>query len=219
MSFSNYCPICRSQLQSFLPFGVNRRLNALCPVCRSLERHRLIWLFLKKAGVLFGPPKKRMLHVAPEACLSKLFQCSEHIEYISADLDRLAMINLDLCNISFPDEAFNVIIASHVLEHIPDDRKAMRELYRVLKRSGWAILQVPIKTEVTYEDSTIVAPSERERVFGQSDHVRIYGQDYYERLREAGFIVHRKKVLEQLDQSTARKYGIFQDEEITFCIK
>src|SRR6185295_8593654 len=220
LRFRCYCPICRSQLRSFQPFGVRPRPNALCPVCGSLERHRLVWMYLEEEGAtLFTPPKKRMLHAAPEACMSKLFQRSEYIDYISIDIEPCAMIRVDLTSACFPNDTFDVIYASHVLEHIPDDRKAMREIFRILKRGGTAILQVPINAKVTFEDSTIITPSQRECVFGQSDHVRIYGEDYYERLKEAGFEVQRKKVRVQLDRCASRRIGVSRDEEITLGIK
>lgn len=217
---SHYCPICQSRLRKFLPFGVKPRPNALCPVCGSLERHRLIWLFMRQKTNLFLPPKKRMLHAAPEACLTKMFQTSEVINYISTDLAPYAMLQMDLTNIYFPDETFDVVYTSHVFEHIPDDRKAMREIFRVLKPHGWAILQVPIiNSEVTYEDPSVIDPGERERIFGQSNHVRIYGMDYYHRLSESGFTVHREKLPAQRNQAISWRLGLMQGEEITLCTK
>ena len=160
-----------------------------------------------------------MLHAAPEYFLKDRLQKSSCINYISTDLDQYAMLQMDLTNIYFPDETFDVIYTSHVLEHILDDRKAMRELYRVLKTGGWAILNVPIGAEVTYEDPSVVDPDERERIFGQWDHVRIYGQDYYDRLRESGFTVSAEQLHFQRDQAEARRLGLIQSEKITFCIK
>jgi len=159
-----------------------------------------------------------------------MFQKREVIDYISTDLAPYADLQMDLTSICFADEVFDVVLASHVevfdvvlashvLEHIVDDRKAMREISRVLKTDGWAILQVPINAEVTYEDPSIENPIERERVFGQFDHVRIYGKDYYDRLREAGFTVHREKLPTQLNQSTVHRLGLLQDEEIILCTK
>lgn len=168
---------------------------------------------------LFSPHKKIMLHVAPEECLSNIFRKSDAIDYISVNLSSDAMLQVDLTKMYFPDETFDVIYASYVFEHILDDRKAMCQVFRVLKTSGWAILQVPINSRVTYEDPTIVEPKERERAFGQSDHVRIYGEDYYNRLSQVGFIVHREKLPLQENPSAAKRLGLFSSEEVVFCIK
>ena len=216
---AHYCPICRSHLRTLFPFGTPPRSNAQCPVCNSLERHRLAFLFLSQKTSLLMPPKKRMLHVAPEKCLSNIFKNSRFINYISADRAHYAMLEMDLTDISFPDETFDVIYASHVLEHILDDRKAMREIFRVLKKNGWAILQVPINAEVTFEDPRITDPKERVHYFGQIDHVRIYGEDYYDRLNEAGFTVHREKLMLQQNPAMTKRLGLSSKEKITFCTK
>lgn len=216
---SHYCPICRSHLREFLPAGIKPRPNARCPVCGSLERHRLIYLFMQDRTNLFLPPKKRMLHIAPEECLSNVFRSSDVLHYISADLAPHAMLQMDLTRTFFPDETFDVVYASHVFEHIVDDRKAMQETFRVLKPGGWAILQVPINAEITYEDPSVVDPVERERVFGQSDHVRIYGKDYYDRLEQAGFTVRREKLPLQQNSSAIKRLSLLESGEITFCVK
>jgi SAM-dependent methyltransferase len=215
----HYCPICRSHLRTLQAFGVKPRKNAQCPVCGSLERHRLAYLFLIQKTDLFMPPVKRMLHVAPEECLAPILKQSEFINYISADLAPFAMLEMDLTDIYFPDETFDVIYVSHVFEHILDDRKAMQEVFRVLKPDGWAILQVPISLQTTFEDPSIVEPEERERHFGQSDHVRRYGEDYYDRLNEAGFTVHRERLLVQENPAKARRLGLMSTEEIAYCTK
>jgi len=217
--FSHYCPICRSHLQSFLAFGSPLRQNACCPVCGSLERHRLIYLFLSSKTTLFHSPKKKMLHVAPEQCLVAIFQASSNIDYVSVDLAPGAMHIMDLTDLQFPDNTFDAVYASHVLEHIVNDRKAVREIFRVLKPLGWAILQVPITGDKTYEDADIVTPEDRERVFGQHDHVRTYGEDYYDRLRQAGLVVIRHNVPAQQHALSAKRLGISQTEDIVFCIK
>jgi SAM-dependent methyltransferase len=216
---AHYCPICRSHIRILFPFGVPPRLNAECPVCGSLERHRLVFLFLSQRTDLFLPPKKRMLHIAPEDCLADIFKKNEFINYISADIAPYAMLEMDLTDIFFPDETFDVIFVSHVFEHIVDDRKAMREIFRTLKTKGSAILQVPIKAEVTFEDPNIINPKDRERYFGQNDHVRIYGKDYYDRLIEAGFTVHRERLSLQENNAMVKRLGLSPNEEITFCTK
>jgi SAM-dependent methyltransferase len=139
---------------------------------------------------LFNGQYKKVLHIAPEAVFEKLFKTKLGQGYLTADLfDPKAMVRMDITNIQYPDKSFDVIYCSHVLEHVPDDRLAMRELLRVLKDDGWAILLVPIVTDVTFEDPSITDPLEREKIFGQADHVRNYGNDYKQRLRESGFFV------------------------------
>jgi SAM-dependent methyltransferase len=189
------CPCCGWKGPKFLPHGLDHRGNARCPKCNSLERHRLYYLFLKK----HLPTKKtiKVLHFAPEKIITKLFKAFSNIDYLSADLDpEKGMVKEDITQLSFKDDSFNLIFCSHVLEHIPDDIKAMQEVHRVLKPTGFALLQVPIKKEfngkkisATYEDFSITDPAERERVFGQHDHVRIYGSDFKDRLIKAGFKV------------------------------
>ena len=131
----------------------------------------------------------KMLHFAPEPCLARKFK--KTFDYLSADLDpQVAMVAMDITDIKFPDDIFDAIICNHVLEHIMDDRKALSELYRVMKKGGWGSLQVPMRGETTYEDSSISTPEGREKHFGQDDHVRLYGSDFYQRLQEAGFSTH-----------------------------
>jgi SAM-dependent methyltransferase len=162
-----------------------------------------------------------MLHIAPERCFEAKFKDLLHDGYLSADLSSpRAMKKLDITDIPYPDETFDVIYCSHVLEHVPDDRKAMREFCRVLKDTGWAILLVPITSEKTFEDSSIVTPAERLRVFGQKDHVRRYGPDYVDRLRDAGFTVETTKVEDLVDTSGAEQMGLTPASGVVFrCTK
>jgi SAM-dependent methyltransferase len=181
-------------------------------------------LFLSQKTDLFLPPRKRMLHVAPEACVADILEKHEFINYISGGLGPGAMLEIDLTDISFPDETFDVIYCSHVFEHVLDDRKAMGEVFRVLKTGGWAILQVPTAIlhapgGITFEDPSIVDPIERERLFGQRDHVRIYGKDYHDRLSEAGFTVHGERLSLQDKPADAKRLGLMPQEEVTFCTK
>ena len=216
--FRRYCPCCESHLRRFRPFG---RPEARCSVCGSLERHRLIYLYLRHRTDLFDGRHKKMLHVAPEDQLSKLFASAPGIDYLSADLSASgAMIRMDIMDIQYPDETFDVIYCSHVLEHVSDDRKAMRELHRVLRTGGWAILQVPIATaEVTFEDPKITSPKERERAFGQFDHVRLYGADYNDRLEDAGFSVEVDGFVRDLDDRTVTRFGLMRSEDVYRCKK
>jgi SAM-dependent methyltransferase len=164
----------------------------------------------------------RVLHVAPERNLQKVFKCCPNLDYQTADLDSpLAAIKLDVMNIQYPDEEFDVIICNHVLEHVPDDATAMSELFRVLKPGGFAILQVPIalSEETTDEDPRVLDPVEREARFGQYDHVRLYGRDYPRRLERAGFRVELFKAENEFGQTLARKYGLQAEETLYVCSK
>ena len=163
-----------------------------------------------------------MLHVAPEMQLHRVIRSHPNIDYVTADLNSpFAMVKMDITNIEYEDNVFDVIICNHVLEHIPDDRKAMAELYRVLKPGGWAILQVPISLSLdrTLEDSTITTPEEREKIFGQEDHVRIYAKDYKDRLVLVGFRVKVDRFEGKGSDSDIRKYGLLRDENIYVCSK
>ena len=186
-----HCPICGRASRRFRPAGLNRRPDAQCPHCGSLERHRLLWLYLTQHTNLFDGQPKTMLHVAPEACLEPSFRRQIGAGYLTADLfDPHVMVKMDITAIQYPAHHFDFVYCSHVLEHVPDDKQAMREFHRVLKPNGLAILLVPIIRDQTYEDPTITTPEGRLQAFGQSDHVRAYGRDYPDRLREAGFQVH-----------------------------
>jgi predicted SAM-dependent methyltransferase len=196
------------------------RQDAECVHCGALERHRLLWLFLQKKTDLFDGKPKKMLHVAPEPCFESRFKEQLAGDYLTADLLNRAMVKMDITDIQYASESFNVIYCSHVFEHVPDDRQAMREFFRVLKSNGWAILLVPITSEKTYEDFSIVDPKERLRAFGQEDHVRRYGPDFVERLREAGFAVEITKVSDLAGREDAVRMGLTPDSgDIFYCTK
>ena len=208
------CPCCGWRGKAFLPNGVEVRPNARCPKCDSLERHRLYYLYLKKQ-IPEGKALK-ILHFAPERILTRLFRSYPNVEYLSADIDpQKAMSREDITATSFADNSFDIIFCSHVLEHIEEDHKAMTELRRILKADGFAVLIVPIKDtfngrviERTFEDFTIKSPAEREKVFGQADHVRIYGRDYKDRLEKAGFHVRIDKFTEMLPAEQIKRYAL-----------
>jgi SAM-dependent methyltransferase len=194
------------------------RNEAQCPVCYSLERHRLIWRYFRECTDLCDGKPKRLLHVAPEPQLGRLLRGLPAIDYVSADLaPGKAMVRADVTNLPFQDNGFDVIYCSHVLEHVVDDRKAMSEFCRVLKPNGWAILQVPIRGETTFEDPSITSPEDRLQWFGQEDHVRIYGADYKERLERAGFTVTIDPLARSLPEIEAKRIGIDRGEDIYFC--
>lgn len=184
-----YCPICKGNFRGFQDAGVSPRPNAKCPGCGALERHRLVWRYLEDRTDIFQRREMRMLHVAAEPCLASRLRHVVGAGYLTADLIQPADIKMDITDIQFPDDSFDIVYCSHVLEHVPDDRKAMREFHRVLKPTGFALLLVPITVEQTVEDPSVTDPQERLRLFGQDDHVRRYGRDYIDRLREAGFSV------------------------------
>lgn len=212
------CPCCNGQFRKLLPFGRIRRENAKCPKCGSLERHRLEWLYLKEQTKFFCD-KLMVLHFAPEQVFQKSFKLLSNLCYISADLNSPhAMLKMDITDIYFRDNVFDVILCNHVLEHVPDDKRAMRELYRVLKPGGWAILQVPIGVEKTIEYPSVVSAEERERLFGQADHVRRYGLDYKDRLEEAGFKVRVDDYAKRLGGELCQKYAL-ELIDIYYCIK
>lgn len=214
-----FCPCCKAHLRVFLPFGVKQRPDAQCPSCGSLERHRLLLLYLQQQTSCFTAPQ-RILHVAPEPALTAILQTLPHVAYYTTDLMMNGvMVQTDLTHIAFPDSAFDLILCNHVLEHIPDDRQAMRELRRVLRRGGQAILQVPLdpQLEQTFEDAAITDPAERLRWFGQEDHVRLYGLDYPDRLREAGFEVHIDDFVRTLDPATVIHSGLDRNEYLYVC--
>jgi len=207
--FRYYCPLCSSKLRAFKSFGRAERTNALCPVCGALERHRVIWLLLKRKTNLLDAKSKILLHIAPEKCLSKLFERIENLEHITADLnDPNVKLKMDITDISFPDNSFDIILCSHVLEHVEDDRKALSEFHRTLKPGGWALIVVPITSEKTFEDKSVTDPEKRTELFGQHDHLRRYGKDFIDRLSEAGFIVKTYCARDILDENEITKTGL-----------
>lgn len=224
------CPLCHSTFSSFAAYLPSKRKNSRCINCGSLERHRLQFLYLtEKTNLLNENSKLKLLHIAPEQPLYNVLKKHGHITYIKCDLSPnspdLREINgvqkIDITNITFRDNSFDVILCNHVLEHVEDDHKAMKELYRVMNEGGWGIFQVPIKhrSEQTYEDFSITSPRERKKAFGQHDHVRIYGRDYAERLSNAGFTVIRDDYASSFSEEDRFKFGINPREIIFLCKK
>ena len=215
-------PIDGKTFRKFLPYGYGTpRANVLSPSTLSLERHRLLWLYLTRETDFFSKPLK-VLHVAPEQAFYKRFKNQKNLIYITTDLySPLADIKADLCALPFEDDSFDVIFCNHVLEHIPDDEQAMRELYRVMKKGGWGIFQVPqdINRTHTFEDDTITDPAERTRIFGQYDHVRVYGLDYFDRLRQVGFEVEEIVYSTHFTAEEIERYRIVPQEILPLCKK
>lgn len=221
------CPICGCRRRKFLPYGyVEQRENALCPNCLALERHRLLWLWLLRESDLGrgAVALPRLLHIAPEVALRnrlrKMYRTSSE-RYVTADLESpLADMHFDVQHIPLEDGAFDVVIANHIMEHVEDDRLAMRELCRILRHGGWGVILSPIDQgrATTFEDDTITDEKERTRIFGQYDHRRIYGRDYAERLREAGFEVD---VVDYKSQFTTKEQALYAlpDEKLYIVYK
>ncbi len=216
------CPIDGRTYRTFLPYGrLNPRPNALCPSSLSLERHRLMWLFLRRKTNFFNEHLK-LLHIAPELCFIKIFKKMENIDYTTGDIESpLADVKMDVHNIPFDDDTFDVVFCNHVMEHVENDIKAMSEIYRVLKSGGWAIIQSPVYPEIekTIEDPAVTDPKERERLFGQDDHLRKYGRDYGDRLRKAGFKVTEDHFLDEINEKERIRYALPGEEIIYFCEK
>ena len=214
-------PISGISYRKMLPYGRTLiRKNALAPDSMSLERHRIIWLYLQNKTNILNDHLK-MLHVAPEYCFIKRFKKLKNLTYITGDIESpWADVKMDIQDIPFSDNTFDIIMCNHVFEHIDNDKKAMSEFFRVLKPNGWAIFQVPICwDQPTLEDASITDPKEREKVFGQRDHVRYYGYDYPDRLQSVGFSVSVIDYAKELGSDLIKKYALLPDEKIIFCRK
>ncbi|MEO2064804.1 MAG: methyltransferase domain-containing protein [Christiangramia sp.] len=215
-------PIDGNSFRKFLPYGYeNQRENVLSPSTLSLERHRLLWLYLKQETDFFQK-KLEVLHFAPEQAFYKRFRKLKNLKYTTTDLHSpLADVKADICNLPFKDNSFDFILCNHVLEHIPDDTKAMQELYRILRPGGTAILQIPqeLDREQTFQDDSITNPSERARIFGQYDHVRVYGRDYFNKLRSIGFQVQEEDYTKKLTPEEIDRFRLAEGEIIPVCYK
>ncbi|WP_396178753.1 class I SAM-dependent methyltransferase [Flavobacterium sp.] len=215
-------PIDGKSFRNFLPYGYGQqRNNVLSPSTLSLERHRLLWLYLKNETDFFSAPKK-VLHFAPEQAFYKLFRNQKNLNYTTTDLfSPLADVKADICNLPFENDTYDIILCNHVLEHIPDDTKAMQELYRVLKPGGMGVFQIPqdLKRAETFSDDTITDQKERAQIFGQYDHVRIYGRDYFDKLRSIGFTVIEEDYTKKLSPEMVTQYCLAPGEIIPVCYK
>ncbi|PHS05810.1 MAG: SAM-dependent methyltransferase [Kordia sp.] len=217
-------PIDGKSFSAFLPYGYgNQRNNVLSPSTLSLERHRLLWLYLKNETDFFtNTESKKVLHFAPEQCFYKRFRNQKNILYTTTDLlSPLADVKADICNLPFEDNSYDIIFCNHVLEHIPDDTKAIQELYRVLRPKGMAILQIPqeLARETTFEDDSITDNVERAKIFGQYDHVRIYGRDYFNKLRSIGFTVEEIDYTSNIPENDVVIHCLAKGEILPVCIK
>lgn len=233
---NRHCPICNAGVRGFEPegeghavlfdldvIGGGRRADVVCPVCGSVDRERLVFLFINQRGLANGP--MRIMHVAPESKLGPWLRKRAEGGYVSVDLmDKFVDQNLDLTDIPYPDATFDAIICNHVMEHIPADAKAMSECFRVMRPGGWGIFQVPIggKLDATTEDPSVEDPAERQRRFGQDDHIRIYAHDdYVARLERAGFKVEQFRWADDRANygGADNKYGLLEKEVLFFARK
>ena len=217
-------PIDGKSFRKFLPYGYqNQRENALSPSTLSLERHRLLWLYLQKETDFFNLDKKfKVLHIAPEQCFLKLFRNQKNLDHTTSDLESpIADVKANICDLPFKENEFDVVFCNHVLEHIPDDNKAMQELFRVMKKGGFGIFQIPqdLSRAETFEDDSITDREERTKIFGQYDHVRVYGRDYFDRLRNVGFTVNEVNYTKTLSPEKVEKYCLMKGEILPVCFK
>ena len=217
-------PIDGKSFRKFLPYGYGKqRENALSPSTLSLERHRLMWLFLRDETTFFTSDKKlKTLHIAPEQCFLDLFRKQQNLAYTTSDLESpIADVKADICDLPFQDNSFDVVFCNHVLEHITDDKKAMQELFRVMKKGGFGIFQIPqdITRETTFEDNSITDKKERAQIFGQYDHVRIYGFDYFNKLRSVGFKVDEIDYTQKISREKLERFCLMKNEILPVCYK
>lgn len=217
-------PITGKTYRKFLPYGYGgraKRDNVLCPGSLSLERHRLLWLYLKQRTDFFTK-EHNMLHIAPEQCFYKLFKSMKNLKYKTGDYNSpIADVHFDLHKAPFADNTFDVIFCNHVLEHVEDSDQCMRELYRIMSPGGWGIFQVPLDVNrgKTYEDKNITSPEDREKHFWQKDHVRLFGLDYKDKLAAAGFKVTPDGFVNELGPELVDRYRLPAGELIYFCRK
>jgi hypothetical protein len=210
------CPCCGGRFSRFMP-GLSHRATRVCPRCGAQERHRALWLYMRERTDLFRRDELSILHWAPEYALQRSLSAIPNAAYVSADLGGdEALQHMDMTDVPFKDEAFDVIVCVHVLEHVEDDRRAIREMARVLKPDGMALLLVPIVLEqpTREDDPGVVTPQQRKEAYWQEDHVRLYGADFPERLEEEGFDVTVDGWVRTLDPARLERYGLFPLEDV-----
>lgn len=215
------CPVCGHKFRKLLPYGNKAGENRLCPVCLSLERHRLLWLYLTGYSDFFKNNYK-VLHIAPEQPFLKKFKSSKNLDYTTADIvSPIADLHFDIMQIPLPDNTYDWVICNHVLEHVENDIEAMKEVLRILRPGGKAIMQVPINYDYqeTHEDLSITDPKEREKIFGQYDHVRWHGLDYPKRLEKAGFKVEYFEIKNHIPSDLIERYRLDKREVLYIAIK
>lgn len=218
------CPVCEKSYRKFLSYGADtvHREGVLCPGDLTLERHRLMWIYLKHHSNFFTQSNLKVLHIAPEQCFHKKFKKQKNLDYLTADLvSPIADMHFDLHEIPLEDNRFDVVFCNHVMEHVDDPIQCMKELNRVMKPGAWSIMQVPqdFSRAETYEDPSITSPEEREKHFWQKDHVRLFGADYPDYLRKAGFEVKEIKPSDILDEAAIERFRIQKGEVLYIASK
>ncbi len=216
------CPVCEKSFSKFLSYGSEtaHREGVLCPYDLTLERHRLMWLYLKDHSDFLSAKQLKVLHIAPEQCFHKRFKQQKNLDYLTADIESpIADMHFDLHDIPLEDNQFDVVFCNHVMEHVQDAKRCMSELYRVMKPGGWAIMQVPqdFSRETTYEDWSITTPEDREKHFWQKDHVRLFGRDYPQWLESVGFRVECFDKEKEIGAERIERYRL-QKEEVLYII-
>lgn len=218
------CPVCERSFSKFLSYGssVAHRENVLCPYDLTLERHRLMWLYLKKESNFFSTQGLKVLHIAPEQCFLPLFKKQSNLTYLTGDLESpIADIHFDLHAIPLEDNRFDVVFCNHVMEHVRDPNQCMKEIYRVMNKGAWAIMQVPqdFNREETYENAEITSPEEREKHFWQKDHIRLFGRDYPRWLEKAGFSVKEFDLNKHFSEAEIDRYRLMKGEVLYIACK
>lgn len=212
------CPCCLKKIRKFISSGKYGE----CAYCGGSARHRNVYYYMRQ---LYGKDfinGTNVLHFAPEFGAKYFFEPIKQINYISADIKLIrAKHKIDITNIPYNNNHFDVVISIHVLEHIHDDLKAMRELYRVQKPGGISIHQVPVdkSRNDTLARNDINTNELRKKYYGHHDHKRLYGNDYPERLKKAGFNVSVINICDQLTEETIKYYGLNPEDPIYLCEK
>ena len=214
-----HCPICNTNLKKWIP--INNASDNLCPACGSIARTRLMTSLLFDAPFYLEKQAWSVLHFSPSRPLKRLLRKYPKLDYVSTDYEsQYEDRNYDITSIPEPDNRFDLIICFHVLEHIPDDRKAMEELYRIVKPGGTVLLQTPFQEGETYEDSNITSEVDREKHFGQKDHVRIYGlNDFVARLQNVGFKIDKQNAIDLIGEEKVNRLAIKGENVVVFASK
>ncbi len=216
------CLICGWKGYKFIPINCGNKIiyeNYLCPNCDSHPRHRLLYLYLKKK--LNSRKNFELLHFSPQKCLKDYISNFSNINYLSSDFKiGKEMVDENIEKLTFKNNSFDVILCIHILEHINNDKKAISELYRILKPDGFAIIDVPINYNLkkTYENTNIILPEDRAIAFGQSDHIRLYGNDFKFLLRKEKFKVKIVHFYKNFNSKEIIYYG-FEKNPIYYCTK
>lgn len=214
-----HCPICGYKGFTFLPFGLEKRPNAICQVCRSKERQRLAALQLEKLDLRDG---FRLLHVAPDPELS--FFLKRRNSLVETKIDKRvsgytypkSTITMDLTSLTFEDGSFDLVLCLHVLSYIEDDIKAINELYRVLSKDGVVLITIPqdLSKQKTFSSDKIIDKQDRHKLYGHPDVIRLYGRDFAERLSTVGFEVNEFAVASNFSHNEIFKYGLINNDSI-----